>query len=226
MDGGNVMRICFVTSGRLDAVREEAGADTVCCPLPSLGEVSYERELRGETSCFEDVALRSKALKGVVVCGCYTDARGIRRKSAVVAERGRILGVSDLVNHIDGSEYGCGAGVRVYETACGRLGIVVGEDLCFPQVMETLSLSGADAALCLEEELGEGPELTLIRAQAFFFGLPIALCAFGYAAVADPSGRLSFAAPAPVSRAELPKEREYHLIETRRRLLFRPKREF
>ena len=162
------MRICFVTSGRLDAVREEAGADIVCCPLPSLGEVSYERELRGETSCFEDVALRSKALKGVVVCGCYTDARGIRRKSAVVAERGRILGVSDLVNHIDGSEYGCGAGVRVYETACGRLGIVVGEDLCFPQVMETLSLSGADAALCLEEELGEGPELTLIRAQAFF----------------------------------------------------------
>lgn len=220
------MRICFVTKGGLDAVGEEAGADIVCYPLSALGEVSYERELKGETSLFEAVAMRSKALRCTVVGGCYTDARGIRRKSAVVAERGRLLGVSDLVNRIDGSAFGAGAGVKVYETAAGRLGVVVGEDLYFPKVMETLSLSGADAVLCLFEELSEGLELTLIRAHAFFYGLPVALCAFGYAAVADPEGRLFFASPAPVGRVTLPKEREYRLIETRRRLTLRKKREF
>ncbi len=220
------MRICFVTKGGLDAVGEEAGADIVCYPLSALGEVSYERELKGETSLFEAVAMRSKALRCTVVGGCYTDARGIRRKSAVVAERGRLLGVSDLVNRIDGSAFGAGAGVKVYETAAGRLGVVVGEDLYFPKVVETLSLSGADAVLCLFEELSEGLELTLIRAHAFFYGLPVALCAFGYAAVADPEGRLSFASPAPVGRVTLPKEREYRLIETRRRLTLRKKREF
>lgn len=220
------MRICFVTKGGLDAVGEEAGADIVCFPLSALGEVSYERELKGETSLFEAVAMRSKMLRCTVVGGCYTDARGIRRKSAVVAERGRLLGVSDLVNRIDGSAFGAGAGVKVYETAAGRLGVVVGEDLYFPKVIETLSLSGADAVLCLFEELSEGLELTLIRAHAFFYGLPVALCAFGYAAVADPEGRLFFASPAPVGRVTLPKEREYRLIETRRRLTLRKKREF
>lgn len=220
------MRICFVTKGGLDAVGEEAGADIVCYPLSALGEVSYERELKGETSLFEAVAMRSKMLRCTVVGGCYTDARGIRRKSAVVAERGRLLGVSDLVNRIDGSAFGAGAGVKVYETAAGRLGVVVGEDLYFPKVVETLSLSGADAVLCLFEELPEGLELTLIRAHAFFYGLPVALCAFGYAAVADPEGRLFFASPAPVGRVTLPKEREYRLIETRRRLTLRKKREF
>ena len=220
------MRICFVTKGRLDAVGEEAGADIVCYPLSALGEVSYERELKGETSLFEAVAMRSKMLRCTVVGGCYTDARGIRRKSALVAERGRLLGVSDLVNRIDGSAFGAGAGVKVYETAAGRLGVVVGEDLYFPKVVETLSLSGADAVLCLFEELSEGLELTLIRAHAFFYGLPVALCAFGYAAVADPEGRLFFASPAPVGRVTLPKEREYRLIETRRRLTLRKKREF
>ncbi len=220
------MRICFVTKGGLDAVGEEAGADIVCYPLSALGEVSYERELKGETSLFEAVAMRSKMLRCTVVGGCYTDARGIRRKSAVVAERGRLLGVSDLVNRIDGSAFGAGAGVKVYETAAGRLGVVVGEDLYFPKVIETLSLSGADAVLCLFEELSEGLELTLIRAHAFFYGLPVALCAFGYAAVADPEGRLFFASPAPVGRVTLPKEREYRLIETRRRLTLRKKREF
>ena len=220
------MRICFVTKGGLDAVGEEAGADIVCYPLSALGEVSYERELKGETSLFEAVAMRSKMLRCTVVGGCYTDARGIRRKSAVVAERGRLLGVSDLVNRIDGSAFGAGAGVKVYETAAGRLGVVVGEDLYFPKVVETLSLSGADAVLCLFEELSEGLELTLIRAHAFFYGLPVALCAFGYAAVADPEGRLYFASPAPVGRVTLPKEREYRLIETRRRLTLRKKREF
>ena len=220
------MRICFVTKGGLDAVGEEAGADIVCYPLSALGEVSYERELKGETSLFEAVAMRSKMLRCTVVGGCYTDARGIRRKSAVVAERGRLLGVSDLVNRIDGSAFGAGAGVKVYETAAGRLGVVVGEDLYFPKVIETLSLSGADAVLCLFEELSEGLELTLIRAHAFFYGLPVALCAFGYAAVADSEGRLFFASPAPAGRVTLPKEREYRLIETRRRLTLRKKREF
>ena len=220
------MRICFVTKGGLDAVGEEAGADIVCYPLSALGEVSYERELKGETSLFEAVAMRSKMLRCTVVGGCYTDARGIRRKSAVVAERGRLLGVSDLVNRIDGSAFGAGAGVKVYETAAGRLGVVVGEDLYFPKVVETLSLSGADAVLCLFEELSEGLELTLIRAHAFFYGLPVALCAFGYAAAADSEGRLFFASPAPVGRVTLPKEREYRLIETRRRLTLRKKREF
>lgn len=117
------MRICFVSRGTLHSFWDDYGgsdADILFFGFQSLGEVSYEKELKGETDFFEDVAILSKENHNVVVCGCVTDTRGLKRKSAVVAENGRILGVSDMLNAVDG-EYSSGAGLRVYETRAGRL---------------------------------------------------------------------------------------------------------
>lgn len=213
------MRICFVTSGNLNEY-SGGSADVVLFPFQALGEVSYERELKGETNLFEDVAILSKTGQNVVVCGCYTNARGIRRKSVVVAEKGRILGVSDMVNRIDGSEYRCGAGVKIFDTKAGKLGIVVAEDLYFPQVLETLSVCGAEAALCVFETLNESLELTLIRAGAFFYGFPVVMCAYGYAQAADPTGKLRFSSPRSPCYYDLEREQEFHVIETRKRGFF------
>ena len=221
MNGEKEMRICFVTSGNLGDFRGATrAADIFMFPFHALGEVSYERELKGETSLFEDVAILSKTGQNVVVCGCYTNARGMRRKSVVVAERGRILGVSDMVNRIDGSEFRSGAGVKLFDTKAGKLGIVVAEDLYFPHVLETLSLCGADVALCVFEQLNEGLELNLTRAGAFFFGIPVCLCAYGYAEAADPAGKLRFSSPKSPCVFDLPREQEYHVVETRKRGFF------
>lgn len=214
------MRICFVTNGTLGEQPADCNADITVFPFQSLGEVSYERELKGETSLFEDVAILSKMGSNVVICGCYTNARGIKRKSAVVAEKGRILGVSDMVNRIDGSEYRCGAGVKIYDTKAGKLGIVVAEDLYFPQVLETVSRCGADLAISVFETLNEGLEQTLIRAGAFFFGIPVCMCALGYAQAADPMGKLRFSSPKSPCVLELERMQEFHIVETRRRGYF------
>ena len=221
MNGEKEMRICFVTNGNLSDFRGgEREADLLLFPFHALGEVSYERELKGETNLFEDVAILSKTAQCVVVSGCCTNARGIRRKSAVIAERGRILGVADMVNRIDGSDYRSGAGVKLFDTKAGKLGVVVAEDLYFPHVLETLSLCGADAALCIFGELNEGLELNLARAGAFFFGIPVCLCAYGYAQVSDPSGKLRFSSPKSPCLFDMQSEREYHIVETRRRGFF------
>lgn len=214
------MRICFITSGTLGEQPADCNADVAVFPFAALGEVSYERELKGETNLFEDVAILSRIGRNVVVCGCYTNARGIKRKSAVVAERGRILGVSDMVNRIDGSEYRSGAGIKLYDTKAGRLGIVVAEDLYFPQVLETLSLCGADVAISVFETLNEGLELNLIRAGAFYFGIPVCMCALGYAQAADPMGKLRFSSPKSPALFELEKTQQFHIVETRRRGFF------
>lgn len=218
------MRICFVTGGSLAEFSDrwqEAQAEVVVCGFQALGEVSYERELRGETSLFEDVALLSKEAKNVVIGGCFTDARGMRRKSVVVAEKGRILGVSDMVNRIDGSLYRAGAGVKIYETAAGKLGIIVAEDLYFSRVAETLAVCGADAAVCVFEQFSESLEPMLARAQAFLCGLPVLLCGYGYALIADIGGKVRFASPGSPCVYDLEREQEYHLIETRRRGFYR-----
>lgn len=215
------MRICFVTSGALSAHEDLEGADIVCCGFQSLGKVSYERELRGETSLFEDVALLSKVGKNVVLCGCFTDARGVLRKSVVVAERGRILGVSDMVNRLDGGEYRSGAGIKIYDTSAGKIGVVVGEDLYFPQVLQTLSVCGAEVAICVFEGLNESLEMTLVRAGAFLYGVPVCLCAYGYSCVADIGGKLAFATPTSPVYWDLERKQEYHLVETRQRGFYR-----
>lgn len=221
------MRICFVTSGDLEEFSRrgwERKADVICFSFQALGEVSYERELKGETALFEDVALLSRATESVVLCGCYTDARGIRRKSVVVAERGKILGVSDMVNRIDGGEYRCGAGVKIFDTGVGKIGVIVAEDLYFPRIAETLSVCGAELAVCIFEELDESLEQILMRAQAFSFGIPLCVCAYGYAQAADIGGKLRFASPKNGCVYDLEREQEYHLVETRQRGFYRKKK--
>lgn len=212
------MRIGFVTSGSLlEYLAHPIEADIVCFGFQAIGTVSYERELRGETALFEEVAALSKAQKNVVVCGCFTDARSIKRKSVVVAERGKILGVTDMINRIDAGDYRPGAGVKIFDTQAGKLGVIVAEDLYFPRVAETLSLCGAEVALCVFEQLSDSLEQTLMRAQAFLFGIPLCVCAYGYAQYADIGGKVRFASPKSPYVIEFEQEREYHLVETRQR---------
>ena len=218
------MRVEFVTNGTLAqfAQRGEAErADVIVCGFQALGEVSYERELKGETGLFYDVALLSRERACTVVSGCFTDARGMKKKSVVVAERGRVLGVSDMLNRLDGSRFCAGAGVKIFETNAGKLGIVVAEDLYFSRVVETLSVCGADAAVCVFEQFTEGMEPLLARAQAFLCGIPVLLCGYGYALVADIAGKVRFASAQSPCLFDLEKEQAYHLVETRRRGIYR-----
>ncbi len=221
------MRICFVTKGTLAEYAEGfsgSKADILCFSFQALGEVSYERELKGETSLFEDVAVLSREEQNVVVCGCFTDARGIRRKSVVVAEKGRILGVSDMLNRIDAGEYRCGAGVKIFDTGAGKIGVIVSEDLYFPRVVETLSVCGAELAICIFEQQEGSLEQVLMRAHAYLYGIPVCVCAYGFAQAADIGGKLRFASPQSPCVYDFEREQEFHLIETRQRGLFRRKK--
>ena len=216
------MRVVFISRGAPNL--EWSGGDCACrleepdlivLGFNAVGEVSYERELKGETDFFERVAKLSKAKDAVVVCGCVTDTRGHKRKSAVVAENGKLLGVSDMVNAVDGETAG-GAVVRVYETKAGRIGVVVAQDLYFPEVINALAVCGSDCIVCPFEETGD-IELAILRAHAFCYGVPLFFCGVGFSAVADITGAITVASaqsPFPVAFAV---KKEYHLVETRRR---------
>ena len=117
------MKIHFVTEGTLNEFWDAgpaSGCDVLFFGFNGLGEVDYRSELDGGTSKLEDAAILSRELGCVVVSGCYTDSCGIRRKSAVVAEKGRILGVSDMLNTVDTSDFKSGGALRVYNTSAGK----------------------------------------------------------------------------------------------------------
>lgn len=212
------MRICFVSSGTLDHFWEgyEGDADVVCLGFSALGEVNYEAELNGTTSLFEDVAIFSKEYACVVLCGCYTNTRGFKRKSVVVAERGRILGVSDMVNVLDGA-FNCGAGWKLYDTSKGKLGVLVAEDLYFPEAVKTFSDCGADLVFCIYGPLQDSTEQILMRGDSFRYGVELCMCASKYVQVSSITGRIAFASADSPAFYEFDKHQEYHLVESRKK---------
>ncbi len=211
------MKVKFVHKGDLTDYKSETdGADILLFGFDCLGEVSYEKELKGESERFERAAKLSQKEGSVVVCGCITNTRGHKRKSALVAENGRILGVSDMLNGIDG-EYSCGAELRIYPTQAGKMGVLVAEDLYFPDTITALALCGSDFIVC---PFGRGEkELTgaLLRAGAFYSGVPIFLSGKGYCMAASPDGELAFSSPHNPVSFEFHHGKEYHLVERRRR---------
>lgn len=213
------MRVCFVSRGSPRAFSEsgERGGDADLFVFGfQSGEVSYEKELKGETGHFEELALLSKERNAVVVCGFVTDTRGLKRKSVLVAENGRILGVSDMLNILDG-EWNAGACARVFETKKGRMGVIVAEDLYFFEVVKALTVAGCDFIVCpFGGDAGE-IERVMLRANAFCFGVPILFCSRGYSIVAEVTGEVEFASPQSPVIFPFERARTYHLIETRRR---------
>ena len=132
-----------------------------------------------------------------------------------VAEKGRLTGVADMLNAVDG-EYVSGAALRVYETGAGRMGVLVANDLRFPELIKSLAECGSDFIVCALDAM-EGIETVLLRAYAYCYGVPIYFCAQGYCMIADVSGEIVFASPNSDSITEFVPRKEYHLVETRRR---------
>ena len=86
------MQLSFITNGSLNQVLEQnlsqiSGSDIIVFGFNGLGLVSYKKELDGETEYFHDLALASKELSSVIICGCDTDTYGLFRHSAVIADK-------------------------------------------------------------------------------------------------------------------------------------------
>lgn len=220
------MDICLVTEYSLNHVWQNdlasiSDSDLVVFSFNGLGLVSYKKELNGETEYFQDVAKLSKQLDCVIICGCDTDIYGVFRHSAVIADKGKILGVTDMVHSIDESEYVAGGSFRVYDTSSGKIGIIVAEDLFFPESTRILTLCDADIVVCVFKKVSGAMPLVMLRANSFANGVVSALCSQNYSAVSDVRGNVLLAGSSGVIKRKVKVEKDYHLISSRRRGLYR-----
>ncbi|MBQ7339275.1 MAG: carbon-nitrogen hydrolase family protein [Clostridia bacterium] len=220
------MKVCFVSSSSLNGVWQDnltklSGHDLIVFGFNGLGLVSYKKELGGETEYFQDVAKLSKQLSSVVICGCDTDTYGVFRHSAVVAEKGRILGVSDMAHAIDNSEFVAGGNFRVYDTSIGKVGVILAEDLFFPESSRVLALCDADIIVCIYKKIDSPMPQVMIRAGAFSNGVTMALCAKNYVAVSNIKGEILMASAQDIVYNNIEIEKDFHLISSRRRGLYR-----
>lgn len=219
------MKACFVTCGTLNSVWQDklnqiAKNDLIVFGFNGLGLVSYKKELNGETEYFQDIAKLSRQLSSVIVCGCDTDTYGVFKRSAVIADKGRILGVSDMLHAIDETEYTAGGYLRIYETSIGKIGIVLSDDMFFYETIETLALCDADIIICLYKTLYNAMPQIALRANAFVNGVYMALCAERYAAIANIRGEIIASSGSDILKCNFQTEKDYHLVCKRKRGLF------
>lgn len=220
------MDVCFVSESTLNGCWQEklsklAASKLIVFGFNGMGLVSYKKELGGETEYFHDVAKLSKQLSSVVVCGCDTDTYGVFRHSAVIADHGKILGVTDMAHSIDDSEFVAGGNFRVYDTTAGKIGIIVAEDLFFPESARVLALCDADFIICIFKKLDSFMPEVMLRAGAFANGVAMSLVSKGQVTIADVRGRVVLSSCNDVIKAKIKIEKDYHLISSRRRGLYR-----
>lgn len=220
------MKLVFATDNSLDRVLEKDSekifsADVLVFGFNGLGLVSYKKELAGETDYFHDVSRLSAELKGVVICGCDTDSYGYFHHSAVIADSGKILGVSDEVHQSADSEFSPGGSFRVYDTSAGKIGIIVGDDLYFPEVPRVLSLCDADIIICIQKKVESFIPQIMLRAGAFSNGVTMALVAKNYACVSDIKGNVSVMGKSDIVIKDVKKEKDYRLVSLRRRGIYK-----
>lgn len=207
------MRICFLFSETVSSVRaEEGSADIFLLPFSALGEVNFDDEIAGRSEKLKDLARLSKNLSAAVICGGYTDIKGIKRKSAVAANKGKIIGVADGII-CDDKKFRPGAGLKIFDFPAGKIGVAVGEDVMLPDVIKSLAACGCAAAVCPFETLSSAAAITVARAHAFIYGITVCLAANNYSFAVAPSGDIAFATGISGFIYEFAPSNEYRIRE-------------
>lgn len=208
------MVFCIVGEG--NARTELPECDVAVFGFKSLGEVDYEKELTGESEKFEEVARLSKKAGCALFCGCKTVSRGLLRKSVAVADRGKLLGISDMNHVLDGELYKSGVGLGFYKANGYNVGLCIENDLLFPDTLKALSLCGCNAVVVIMEELKDGIPPLLIRAYSYLYGVPVVMCAGKTAYFADISGAIATSTQ-DMTLFEVSPQNRYHVVTTRTR---------
>ena len=208
------MVFCVVNDGSVADREALPDCDLAVFGFGGLGEVDYERELKGETDKFDKAAHLSKNADCGLICGCKTISRGLLRKSAAVSDRGKLLGISDMLHVFDSEEYKSGSSIGFYKVNGYKVGLCVENDLLFPDTFKSLSMCGCNAVVALLEELRDNVPPLLIRAYAYLYGIPVIMTAGKTAYFADISGAIATSTQ-NLTLFEVNPQNRYHLVTTR-----------
>lgn len=216
------MNIAFVTKGKL--------SDFIISDLPKLKapdvlvfsnkiieKLDLIEEIDGKTNVFYELCKLSESLDCVLIIGCDTEILGILHKSAIIIDCGTLLGVSDMAHVLDDSKYNGGGCFRVYDTSKGKIGLVIGDDILFPEVLKTLSICDSDVIISVYGKIHSAIPQVMMRAASYYNGVNICMAAEGYVQISDIKGEILCALDAAVFEYSLEIVKDYHLIQSRRR---------
>lgn len=170
------MNILTVTSVKLDELLLNDkfllnNYQIMICGYGVLGNLDLIEELKGNTNIIRIIAKISAKNKVVAIAGINATLYKRIYRSAIVVDNGKILGISDMIHTLEKGFDG-GKSLRVYDTSAGKLGVIVGDDIFFPECIRALRLSGADTIFHITPKKCYTQQLA-VSANAFFNGMNI-----------------------------------------------------
>jgi hypothetical protein len=182
-----------------------------------LQSVNYKSELSGKTSVLHNFASLSRTGQSVVISGTITDNYGIIKKSLAVADKGKLLGISDMNLNFNGSNLSLGGGYKVYFTSIGKIGVIVGSDLLDSDGVKAMALCEADIIICVSDTFSKAEEHFLLRAYSYLYGVPIILVTSNCVMASDINGEISCKSPLKELEITMPIKKQYRLITNKKR---------
>jgi len=213
------MKICVENKLSPESYITEKSAETdiLVFGFKSIGIIKYRKELSGETDYFKQIADLSEKLNRAVLCSCDTDNYGILRRSVAVAEKGKLLGISDMSLSLNDSGVMPGGGQTLYDIACGKIGVLVGDDFYSYEKLKAFAVCGADAIICIQKDVKKEISDILLRAYSYLLGIPVCLITDGAAAAAENTGEIIYNTAADTCCFNVRFNSEYNLITTKTR---------
>ena len=182
-----------------------------------LGKVSYKYELSGSENKLPALASLSRRARSIIIAGVVTDNYGILKKSAVIAENGKLLGISDMTMSINGSEFTGSGCFKVYQTAVGRIGLLIGDDIINIDGVKAMSLCDADLIVAIIPAEEKPQHNFLIRAYAYLFGVPMLLLTKSSMLASDIVGEICAKSIDEKSNVIIPTKKQYIEVKSKRR---------
>ncbi|MDE5618694.1 MAG: hypothetical protein K2I79_04330 [Clostridia bacterium] len=130
--------------GYLSAVGK---GDTVIFSSGVLPDIDMNCEMEGQTDTLARLCVMSRDKESVIIASAATQVEKGYYNSVFVIDNGHIVGVSDEIN--PNMVYDKGKCLRCYNTSAGRIGVIIGEDLLYPELWARLAVCAPSTIICL-----------------------------------------------------------------------------
>lgn len=193
------------------------GCDVVVFGFNGLKTVNYKEELSGKSCVLPSFANLSKKYKKVFISGACTDNYGIIRKSCVVADSGKLLGISDMSTCLEDGDLSCGCGYKVYYTSVGKIGISVGSDIIDADGVKAMALCNADLIINVSDNFAKSEEHFLLPAYSYIYGVPMISITKNMVTASDINGEICGKSPQNETLVTVPSKKSFRLVTVKRR---------
>lgn len=214
-----MLKLYFNRRDRLDDFSTLQGRDEsiFVFGFNGLDKISYRRELSGEENNLSNVAKLSRNSDKIVLSGAITDNFGIIRKSCLIAENGKLLGISDMNFCLDKAPYSSGTGHRIYQTKTHRIGVLVEDDIFDIDSVKAMAMLSADIIIAITSSEEKAQYSVLVRAYSYLFGLPVVICSSNGIIAGDMKGEICGSSKNDEATVIIPIRKNYRVCQFKKR---------